>query len=139
VILRQENQRRHANLSVRLGAVIELATSCSGRVLLAHLEPDERAVALRSVPRPRGMSQSGLESILKKTARQGYELHRSPITAGVTDIGYPVRGFNGKVVAALTIPYLHALDDSVPYSADQTRRLVEDAARRISQSLGWKR
>jgi DNA-binding IclR family transcriptional regulator len=139
VILRQENQRRHANLSVRLGAIIELATSCSGRVLLAHLDPEERAVALRSVPRPRGMSQSGLESILKKTARQGYELHRSPITAGVTDIGYPVRGFDGKVVAALTVPYLHALDDSVPYSADQTRRLLEDAARRISQALGWKR
>src|SRR6187549_1452106 len=37
VILRQENQERHANLSVRLGAIIELASSCSGRVLLAHL------------------------------------------------------------------------------------------------------
>jgi DNA-binding IclR family transcriptional regulator len=139
VILRQENQKRNANLSVRLGAVIELATSCSGRVLLAHLQPEERAAAVRSVPRPRGMSQSGLESILKKTARQGFEMHRSPITAGVTDIGYPIRGFDGKVMAALTVPYLHALDDSLPYSLEQTRRLLEGAARRISQSLGWTR
>ena len=54
VILRQENQRRHANLSVRLGAVIELASSCSGQVLLAHLDPAEREQSAAIVPRPRG-------------------------------------------------------------------------------------
>ena len=43
VILRQENPRRHANLSVRMGAVINLATSCSGHVLLAHMNPGELA------------------------------------------------------------------------------------------------
>jgi DNA-binding IclR family transcriptional regulator len=137
VILRQENQKRHANLSVRTGAVIDLVSSCSGRVLLAHLDPQEREAALRSVPRPRGMSQARLESLLKKTARLGFQIQPSPITAGVTDLSYPIRGFDGKVLAALTIPYLHALDDSLPTSVDQTRRLLDETARRISQSLGW--
>ena len=57
----------------------------------------------------------------------------------MTDISYPVRGFDGKVVAALTIPYLHVLDNSLPTTVEQTRRLLEEAARRISQSLGWTR
>jgi DNA-binding IclR family transcriptional regulator len=57
----------------------------------------------------------------------------------VTDISYPIRGFDGKVAAALTVPYLHALDDSLPTSVEQTRRLLDDAARRISHSLGWTR
>jgi DNA-binding IclR family transcriptional regulator len=126
VILRQENQRRHANLSVRLGAVIDLGSSCSGQVLLAHMEPD----ALGKV-RPK------LAATLKKIAKRGFEIHPSPITPGVTDISYPVRGFDGKVVAALTIPYLHALDNSLPTTVDKTRRLLEDAARRISKTLGW--
>jgi DNA-binding IclR family transcriptional regulator len=126
VILRQENQRRHANLSVRLGAVIELDSSCSGQVLLAHMEPAE----LGKVPPKLALK-------LRKIAKRGYEIHPSPITAGVTDISYPVRGYDGKVVAALTIPYLHALDDSLPASVDKTRRLLEDATRRISQTLGW--
>jgi DNA-binding IclR family transcriptional regulator len=139
VIARQENQKRHANLSVRLGATISLATSCSGRVLLAFLEPEQLAAALASIPRPGGMSRSRLESILKKTARQGFEIHRSPVTAGVTDIGYPIRGFDGRVVASLTVPYLHALDDSLPTDLDQTRELQDAAARRISQKLGWTR
>jgi DNA-binding IclR family transcriptional regulator len=137
VIARQENQKRHANLSVRLGATIELATSCSGRVLLAFLEPEAMTAALASIPRPRGMSRARLESILEKTRRQGYEIHRSPVTAGVTDIGYPIRGFDGNVVASLTVPYLHALDDSLPTNIDQTRKLQDEAARRISQKLGW--
>jgi DNA-binding IclR family transcriptional regulator len=137
VILRQENQRRHANLSVRLGAVIELISSCSGQVLLAHLTLDERNRVLQSISRSRGVSQARLSAKLNKISRQGFEIHRSPITAGVTDIGYPIRGFDGKVVAALTVPYLHALDNSLPTSVEQTRRLLEEAARQISQSLGW--
>jgi DNA-binding IclR family transcriptional regulator len=139
VILRQENQKRHANLSVRLGATIELASSCSGQVLLAHLAPEERESALRSIPRPRGMSQSRLGSILEKIAKRGFEIQRSPMTAGVTDISYPIRGFDGKVMAALTVPYLHTLDNSLPTTVEQTRRLLEVNARRISQSLGWTR
>lgn len=139
VILRQENQRRHANLSVRLGATIELASSCSGNVLLAHLEPAEREALIRSLPRGSGPSRARLETLLAKIRNRGYELRRSPMTAGVTDISYPIRGFDGKVVAALTVPYLHVLDHSVPTTVEQTRRLLEEAARHISQSLGWMR
>jgi DNA-binding IclR family transcriptional regulator len=139
VILRQENQRRHANLSVRLGAVIELATSCSGQVLLAHLDTAVREQLLQTVPRPRAMSRAKLQATLDKVRKRGYEIHPSTITAGVTDISYPVRGFDGQVMAALTVPYLHALDNSLPTSVDKTRRLMDEAVRRISQSLGWTR
>jgi DNA-binding IclR family transcriptional regulator len=139
VVLRQENQRRHANLSVRLGAVIELPASCSGQILLAHLDPDSRKTVLDSLKRPRKLSRAALESTLDRVRKLGYVLHRSPITAGVTDISYPIRGFDGKVVAALTVPYLHVLDGSVPTTIDQARRLLEEAARRISQSLGFVR
>jgi len=40
-------------------------------------------------------------------------------------------------MAALTVPYLHVLDHSLPTTVEQTRRAVEDAARRISRGLGW--
>jgi DNA-binding IclR family transcriptional regulator len=139
VILRQENQKRHANLSVRLGATIDLASSCSGQVLLAHLDSTEREQLLQTIPHPRGVSRAKLAAALDKVRKRGYQIHPSPITAGVTDISYPVRGFAGNVIAALTIPYLHALDDSLPTSVEQTRRLVDAAARRISQALGWAR
>lgn len=137
VILRQENPRRHANISVRLGATIKMPRSCSGQVLLAHLPPDEMENLLDSIPQPWGISREKLLKVLARIRKQGYEVQHSPITAGVTDISYPVRGFDGRVLAALTVPYLHVLDNSVPTTVEQTRRAVEAAARRISQSLGW--
>lgn len=133
VILRQENQRRHANLSVRTGAVIDLATSCSGMVILAHLDSEELDRTL-----PRAKKSARLVASLSRIRKRGFEMHRSPVTAGVTDIGCPVFGFDGKVVAAVTVPYLHVLDNSVPITTEQTRKQVELATRRISQSLGWK-
>ena len=54
VILRHENLKRHANLSVRLGAVIDLVSSCSGHVLLAHMEPGERESLLETRAPPMG-------------------------------------------------------------------------------------
>jgi DNA-binding IclR family transcriptional regulator len=60
------------------------------------------------------------------------------VTAGVTDIGCPIFGFDGKVVAALTVPYLRVLDNSVPTTIEQTRQHIQQATRRISQALGWK-
>lgn len=136
VILREENRMRHANLSVRLGAVIPLVPSCSGYVLLAHLEATERKKLLGSIDRPRKLSRAALDKLLEQVRRRGYEIHPSPMTAGVTDISYPIRGFDGNVVAALTVPYLHVLDHSLPTSVEQTRQLMADATRRISQALG---
>ncbi|HUQ11940.1 MAG TPA: IclR family transcriptional regulator [Steroidobacteraceae bacterium] len=137
VILRQENQKRHANLSVRLGAAIGLVSGCSGYVLLAHMDEAERDAVLRTIPRPWPLSRARLDSAVARIAKRGFEVQKSPMTAGVTDISYPVRGFDGKVLAALTIPYLHVFDDSLPTTVEQTRKLLETAARRISQSLGW--
>jgi DNA-binding IclR family transcriptional regulator len=139
VILRQENQQRHANLSVRVGATLKLVSSCSGRILLAHLEPDEREKLLRSLMPSSGMARAKLDKILQDTGRRGFLVQQSPMTAGVTDISYPIRAFDGRVVAALTIPYLHVFDNSLPTTVEQTKRLLEQSARRISLSLGWVR
>ncbi|HET9473127.1 MAG TPA: IclR family transcriptional regulator [Steroidobacteraceae bacterium] len=139
VVLRHENLKRHANLSVRLGAVINLMASCSGHVLLAHMELGELESLLKLVPRPWVMSRAKLDKSLALIRRRGFEIQRSTITAGVTDISYPIRGFDGSVVAALTIPYLRVLDDSLPTTVEQTRRLLQEATQRISLALGGPR
>lgn len=137
VILRQENPQRHANLSVRMGAALNLVTSSSGLILLASLDADDQEKLLGSMPGRLPMPRAKLLRRLGQLRRQGFLVRRSPITAGVTDISYPVRGFDGGVMAALTVPYLHVIDQSLPTTVEQTRRLVEDAARRISRALGW--
>jgi DNA-binding IclR family transcriptional regulator len=100
------------------------------------MEDDARDALLRTLPKAK-TSRAKMGQEMKQMRTRGFAVRRSPMTEGVTDISCPVRGFDGRVVAALTVPYLHVIDGSLPTSVDQARRLVEQAARRISRTVGW--
>jgi DNA-binding IclR family transcriptional regulator len=137
VIQRQESiSAFQGGFAMRLGAIVDLLTSCSGHVLLAFTPPEELDEVLTSLPRPMKKPTSQLSAILKKVRERGYEMKPSARTAGITDIGYPIHGLDKRVVAALTIPYLGVLDHSLPTNIEQTRKLLCGAAGRISEALG---
>ena len=46
------------------------------------------------------------------------------ITRGVTDISYPVFGFGGELMAALTIPFLETIDGSQSVTLAEARKLL---------------
>jgi DNA-binding IclR family transcriptional regulator len=136
VIHRQENPSPQGGFAMRLGAIIDLLTSCSGHVLLAFASPEELGATLKRLPRPMRELSPNLQSTLDRVRRQGYEIQPSARTVGVTDISYPIHGFEGGAVAALTVPYLMVVDNSLPTDLEQTRGLLSQAARKISQALG---
>ncbi len=137
IILRQENAGLTGGFAVRPGATVDLVTTCSGHVLLAFASPHQLADTLEQIPKPTAWPMTRMQRMLSRVRREGYELQKSLRTAGVTDISYPVRGFDGGLVAALTVPYLFRIDDSAPTTLEQTRHLLADTTRRISIGLGW--
>jgi DNA-binding IclR family transcriptional regulator len=138
VIQRQESiSEFQGGFAMRLGAAVDLLTSCSGHVLLAFTPAEELNEVLRSLPRPMKKATSRLTAILEGVRERGYEMKPSARTAGITDIGYPIRGLDKRVIAALTIPYLGVLDHSLPTNVEQTRQLLSRAAGRISEALGF--
>jgi DNA-binding IclR family transcriptional regulator len=121
VVLRQENPGP-TGFAVRVGSTVELEATCSGHVLLAFS--------------PQRNENGELNERLVKVRSRGYELMKSVRTLGVTDISCPIFGFDGHVVAALTVPFLSLIDGSQDVGRDDARaRLVETAAK-ISESLG---
>lgn len=135
VVHRQENLGP-VGFSIRLGTVVDIATSCSGHVLLAFSAEDRRArlingLAVTDDVRDRLMQR------LDAVRIQGYEMQPSARTAGVTDISFPIFGFDGHVCAALTIPFLVTIDGSQKTSLEETREILGKAAQDISQGLGW--
>jgi DNA-binding IclR family transcriptional regulator len=137
VIQRQESiSSFQGGFAMRLGAQVDLLTSCSGHVLLAFTPRDELAEVLMSLPRPLKKPTPGLAVILDRVRERGYEMKPSARTDGIIDIGFPIRGLDQRVMAALTVPYLAALDKSLPTTVEQTRQLLGKAARRISEALG---
>jgi DNA-binding IclR family transcriptional regulator len=55
----------------------------------------------------------------------------------VTDISFPVFGFDRNVVAALTIPFLELIDGSQKVDLDAARAMLRTASSRISDRLGY--
>lgn len=136
VVARQENPIVRG-FALRLGAPVDLIRSCSGHVLLAF-SPSERVRRVLELA-PAGKTAVDpvkLEKRLAKVREQGFDIMPSAITRGVTDMSYPVFGFHGDVMAALTIPFLELIDGSQKVGMDEARRRLMESARRISTSLG---
>lgn len=137
VVARQENPGARG-FALRLGAPIDLIRSCSGHVLLAFCRPDQTSrmleLAQRSPNAP--VDRVKLDKLLRNVREQGFDMMASPITHGVTDMSYPVFGFHGDAMAALTIPFLELIDGSQKVGMEETRRHLQRTARQISSLLG---
>jgi DNA-binding IclR family transcriptional regulator len=136
VVLRQESPGS-VGFAVRLGTAVDLVASSSGHVLLAFSEADQLEAMLTALPFPEGMDGSSQRSVIARVRKRGYETTASARVSGVRDISYPVFGFDGRVVAALTIPFVTFIDGSQTVDFEAARGMLNEAARQISQGLGW--
>lgn len=139
VIAREENPGTRG-FALRMGASIDIVTSCSGKVLLAFAAPAqlERIVDRVELAQGRPIGRARLAEDLERVRAQGHELRESPITRGVTDVSYPVFGFGGECLAALTIPFLETIDGSQSVTIAEARLILAEATARISQALGYR-
>jgi len=113
------------------------ATS-TGKVLLAHLEGERRAAALRgSWPAltPRTVTGAGaLGRALARVRAQGFAIAQEELEPGFVAVAAPVRDASGAVVAALSVggPKARLAGEALRAC---TRR-VTAAAQRVSMQLG---
>ena len=122
----------------RLGRRMPAHTTSSGKCLLAFSAPEAvDAVVAAGLPRlaPRTItSRSMLVRVLRQVRRDGYARSIDESEPGVTSVGAPVFGFDGSVIAAVSVagPSLRISPESIPrYS-----RLVRRAADVVSTGMG---
>lgn len=131
IVLRQESPGQ-TSFAVRLGTSIDLATNCSGHVLLAFASDERRAELLAGV--------KGAKAVLARLDHvrgSGHECIPSARMNGVSDMRCPIYGFDGQVVAALTVPFLEAIDEAPHVGSAETLLLLKETAARLSTALGW--
>jgi IclR family pca regulon transcriptional regulator len=97
-------------MSVALNAGSRLPAYCTslGRVMLAHLEPDEldayfARTELRPMTARTVVSQKRLRGILAGVRQAGHAINDEELELGLRAIAVPVRGASGKVLAALNV------------------------------------
>ena len=125
------------SFALRLGAEVDLLTSCSGHVLLAFAGDGPRETMLQEIGEIGPKARRELMTMVERVRRQGHEAAPSARIRGVTDVSFPVFGLDGGVVAALTSPFLKHINGSQRVDLDRMRTLLRAAAGQISQALGW--
>lgn len=139
MVIAREEQPGTRGFALKVGAHIDIVNSCSGQVILAfsNLQRTERFV--RALEEEKGLSvdRGWLAERFTVIRRLGYDSRKSPITYGVTDISFPIFGFDRNVVAALTIPFLELIDGSQKVGLDAVREMLRVATSRISDRLGY--
>jgi DNA-binding IclR family transcriptional regulator len=137
VMYRQENPGMRGFV-VRVGASVDLVRSCSGRVILTFSDDEQRERMMHQAERLRRTrrKRAEVDSLLARIRERGFERCASPITRGVTDISYPIFGFYGNLMGALTVPFLELLDGSQKIGIDDASGYLRNAAQSISATLG---
>jgi len=97
-------------MSVALNTGSRLPAYCTslGRVMLAHLRPEEldaycAHVKLKAMTDKTVTSQKRLREILLGVRQDGYAINDEELELGLRSIAVPVRGATGRVLAALNV------------------------------------
>jgi len=135
-----EQQPGTRGFSLRVGARIDMLKSCSGQVILAFSDAQraEQIIVNAEKERDGPVDRAELANRLTAIAERGYDSRQSPVTHGVTDISFPVFGFEGHVIAALTIPFLELIDGSQKVDLAAAREMLRETVANVSDTLGYK-
>ena len=124
-------------LNPAVGQSFPLHAGAASKMLLAHMEPDALGKFLTtSLTRYTSrtiVDPTKLSSELNKIRKQGWASDRGEHGGSVGAVAAPVTAPSGKVVAALSIPYLVA--DKENEERDRLRDMVTEAAAEISSRI----
>src|SRR5258706_350159 len=132
IVTAQADAPGEIGFAVRVGSVVQLSTTASGRVLLAFQDEEDRRTLLAQSPAP---LEGGL-AVLDRIKRRGFEEMESTRIRGVRDFSYPVFNHRGAAVGALTVPFIERLDRDEPGGPAVVRAALQEASQRLSLLLG---
>jgi len=139
MVIAREEQPGTRGFALKVGAQIDIINSCSGQVILAfsNVQRAERIVRAAEEEQKISVDRSWLADRIAVIRRLGHDSRKSPITHGVTDVSFPVFGFDRNVVAALTVPFLELIDGSQKVGIEAVKDLLRVATARVSDRLGY--
>jgi DNA-binding IclR family transcriptional regulator len=116
---------------IRVGSVFDMFETSSGTVISAFTSASQRELLLKSV---QTAARPGLEERFEQIVKCGYEIHESDTVDGLKNISVPVRSKEGKIIAALTTPFVRQAATAIDPEAVLKLQLA--ASKRISRGLG---
>ncbi len=140
VYVARVHTRRIMTVGINVGTRFPAYATSMGRVLLANLPPEElRAyldrVELRPLTPRTITSRDELEAVLESVREQGWASVDQELEAGLRSVAVPIRGRDGRVVAAMNVSMRVGLPGEDPHKVEHVLPAALAAAERISADL----
>jgi DNA-binding IclR family transcriptional regulator len=127
----------HVGFSVRVGSVLSLPATSSGRVLLAFQTADDRSRFLARATKDSDLGDlETLHVALDRIRARGFEELDGTRIRGVHEVAFPVLDQRGSAIASLTVPYIERLDIPATGTFERAREALQNCAARLTASLG---
>lgn len=140
VVIAQVDSPERWSFGLKVGVVMGLTDTSSGHVLLAYQDEVERTRMLSSHIRVEGelpMDPGQLFALLKEVRACGHASMPSIQIGGVTNIAFPIRGIDGRVVAAINIPHIARIDGMPRPDIEQIKEIMANICMRLSTRIGY--
>jgi DNA-binding IclR family transcriptional regulator len=135
VILAQTNAPGSVGFYVKAGSAVDLMEAATGQAILAYLSKEARQKIFDEWQRETGGKvPSDLHRHLERIRQRGYEKRASYQVKGIINISCPILEAQGRPVAALTVPYIQRLHETLS-QAEVEKALIATAAE-ISAAIG---
>jgi DNA-binding IclR family transcriptional regulator len=135
VILAQADAPVSMGFAVKAGSHIDLLSAASGYVILAFGNGSLREQILERARARGSRVPSDLANHLARIRRTGFEERKSYQVEGVVNISFPVLDQHGEAMAALTIPFLPRLDQSM--AREEALSALRAGAAALSRAMGY--
>jgi DNA-binding IclR family transcriptional regulator len=138
VVVAQVDAPGNMGFSVRLGANVDLLNTASGHVILAFQSDSTRDRVLDAWRhRSRRRIPARLKRHLTEIRQRGYEELPSYQVHGVVNISYPILNRHGEAIAAMAVPFLARIGDSM--GPPRVKEALYAASCTLSAAIGGKR
>ena len=130
--MRWEESARAVTVNVRVGSVLPLMRSATGRVFLTWLQPAAAADLLAREKAP----PKQVESMRRTTRQRGLGCVEGDLLPGIASLSAPVFNHQGNLVAAIS-----TLGPQGDFDIDPNGRIgktLKAAADGLSERLGWR-
>lgn len=122
--------------SVRLGAQIPIYDSASGRAIAAFLEQGALSHLLALAGEEPAEARTRFLADLTSVRTAGYFQQNSRTIEGIVDLSAPVFDYTGRVIAAVTTPYIRRISSPSAMPVTEARDALVATCRDLSSRMG---
>jgi DNA-binding IclR family transcriptional regulator len=123
-------------VAMRVGSILSMARTASGRIFLAHLPREVSGTVLTRELRSSKSAAADLARMIGEIRRRGYSTSTDGTIAGISAMSAPIFDHDGKLVYALTLFGPTAGIDVSPKS--RARRVLKTKAQALSVRFGFR-